>query len=309
MIKKIALISLFLFQINIIFGNDNQSLKIKINGEQPTGFNRFFQTVMPNSSFTLEVLATNFDNVVVKSSFGKLVFKSNRKWKYIAPDISGSYEVIISDTVENQTITLTVFVLTPLSDKNGEYLNGYRIGNYPEGSYKGKNNYSKPVGLIEVTKENKNTYITPHFQLKQFLCKQSSGWPKYLLINPKLLIKLEYLLAELNVLGVDVSTLFIMSGYRTPYYNKSIGNVKFSRHVFGDAADIYVDKNLDGVMDDLDGNGKSEMADGMIVYSIINKMDTNSENKYLIGGMGKYNKNSAHTYFIHIDTRGYKARW
>lgn len=100
-----------------------------------------------------------------------------------------------------------------------------------------------------------------------------------------------------------------MSGYRTPYYNKSIGNVKFSRHVFGDAADIYVDEDLDGVIDDLDNNGKHDMADALVIHSIINKMENDPENEHLVGGMGSYKKNTAHTYFIHVDTRGYKARW
>ena len=309
MIKQTALIILLIFQLNIIIASEEGSFTLKINGEQPISLNRFFQTVMPGNTLTFEVEASNIDNVIVKSNFGKIVNKGKGKWKYIAPNISGNYEVVISDTLSNKLITINVFVLTLLSEMVGEYLNGYRIGNYPEDNYKGKKNYKKPLGLIEVTKENKDTYITPNFQLKQFLCKQSSGWPKYLLINPKLLLKLEFLLVELNALGIKASTIFIMSGYRTPYYNKSIGNVKFSRHVFGDAADIYVDDNLDGVMDDLDGNGKSEMADEMIIHSIISKMDNDPKNEHLVGGMGKYNKNSAHTYFIHIDTRGYRARW
>ena len=309
MIKNIIIITLFLFQLNIIIASEESSLKLKINDEQPISLNRFFQTVMPGKTLAFEVEANNIDNIVVKNDFGKIVNKGNGKWNYVASDISGNYEIIILDTVSNNSIILNVFVLTPLSEMVGEYLNGYRIGNYPEDNFKGKKNYKKPQGLIEVTKENKNIYISPHFQLKQFLCKQSSGWPKYLLINPKLLLKLEFILGELNSMGIEASTIFIMSGYRTPYYNQSIGNVKFSRHVFGDAAEIYVDNNLDGVMDDLDGNGKSEMADAMIMHSIISKMDNNPDNEHLVGGMGKYNKNSAHTYFIHVDTRGYKARW
>jgi len=309
MIKNIIIITLFLFQLNIIIASEESSLKLKINDEQPISLNRFFQTVMPGKTLAFEVEANNIDNIVVKNDFGKIVNKGNGKWNYVASDISGNYEIIILDTVSNNSIILNVFVLTPLSEMVGEYLNGYRIGNYPEDNFKGKKNYKKPQGLIEVTKENKNIYISPHFQLKQFLCKQSSGWPKYLLINPKLLLKLEFILGELNSMGIEANTIFIMSGYRTPYYNQSIGNVKFSRHVFGDAADIYVDNNLDGVMDDLDGNGKSEMADAMIMHSIISKMDNNPDNEHLVGGMGKYNKNSAHTYFIHVDTRGYKARW
>ena len=47
--------------------------------------------------------------------------------------------------------------------------------------------------------------------------------------------------------GIDASTFRILSGYRTPFYNRSIGNeTHYSRHVYGDAADIYVDEDGDG---------------------------------------------------------------
>jgi len=309
MLKYLSLITVFLIQINLSAGNEASGLKLKIGDDEPVSLNRFFETVMPGKTISFFVESDNIENVVVKSSLGKIVSKGNGKWKFIAPITSGNYEIIIENLINNQTIILTVFVLVPLSEKIGEYLNGYRIGNYPDENYKGRKNYTKPDGLIEVTEENKNTYITPHFQLKQFLCKQTSGWPKYLLVNPKLLLKLEYLVSELNNFDIDANTIFIMSGYRTPYYNKSIGNVKYSRHIFGDAADIYVDENHDDVIDDLDKDGKSNMADALVIHSIISKMENNPENEHLVGGMGSYNKNSAHTYFIHVDTRGYKARW
>ncbi len=309
MLKHLSIITLILIQISLLAGNEEGRLKLKIGNDEPVSLNRFFKIVMPGKSFTLIVETENIESVVVKCSGAQIVAKELGKWKFIAPDESINCEVIINDTTSDQEIILTVFVLVPLSEQKGEYLNGYRIGNYPDENYKGKKNYKKPEGLIEVTEENKGTYITPHFQLKQFLCKQASGWPKYLLINPKLLLKLEYLVDELNKSGIDVSTIFIMSGYRTPYYNKSIGNVKFSRHVFGDAADIYVDEDLDGVIDDLDNNGKHDMADALVIHSIINKMENDPENEHLVGGMGSYKKNTAHTYFIHVDTRGYKARW
>ncbi len=309
MLKHLSFIILLLIQINLIAGNEDSGLKLKIGDDEPVSLCRFIETVMPGKTISFFVESDNIENVVVKSSFGKIVSKGNGKWKFIAPMTSGNYEIIIENQIKNQKIILTVFVLVSLSEKKGEYLNGYRVGNYPDENYKGRKNYKKPEGLIEVTEENKDTYISPHFQLKQFLCKQTSGWPKYLLVNPKLVVKLEYLVNELSNNGISVSTVFIMSGYRTPYYNKSIGNVKFSRHIFGDAADIYVDEDLDGVIDDLDKDGKNNMADAQVIHSIISKMENDPENVHLIGGMGSYNKNSAHTYFIHVDTRGYKARW
>ena len=54
----------------------------------------------------------------------------------------------------------------------GEYLNGYRIGSYPAQALRGLAIYRPPVGFVEVTRENENTFVSPHFQLKQFLCKR-----------------------------------------------------------------------------------------------------------------------------------------
>ena len=124
-----------------------------------------------------------------------------------------------------------------------------------------------------------------------------------------MLRKLELVLEKLNESGIKANTLFLMSAYRTPFYNKAIGNVKYSRHIFGDAIDIYVDDNYDAVMDDLNKDGIISMSDAEVIQSIVNEIDNDPEYEDLLGGMGKYNKNAVHTYFIHIDTRGYKARW
>ena len=49
--------------------------------------------------------------------------------------------------------------------------NGYRIGAYPAKPLKGDAQYVPPPGFIEVTKENQDTKVSPHFVLKQFLGK------------------------------------------------------------------------------------------------------------------------------------------
>lgn len=297
---------LLISQLGTLFASE---LKITIDDNQPVTFSRYFTTTLPGKSINIDIEGANIDNLIITSDYGKLVRKGEMKWKYISPEKPGNYSITIVDRVSDKQFVLIVFVLTPVTDQEGEYLNGYRIGNYPEKKYKGNNNYAKPEGFIEVNEKNKDLFITPHFQLKQFLCKQESGWPKYLLVNPVLLVKLEHLIDGLVEKGLDVSTLFIMSGYRTPYYNKAIGNVKYSRHIYGDAADIYVDENLDGVIDDLDGNEKRNMLDAMVIHEVLSDLENDPENEHLVGGIGKYKKNSAHTYFIHVDTRGYKARW
>ena len=46
----------------------------------------------------------------------------------------------------------------------------------------------------------------------------------------------------MNDLGFHVDTLHVMSAYRTPYYNHAIGDVLYSMHQCGSAADIFIDR-------------------------------------------------------------------
>jgi len=306
--SRYIILTLVFLQL-VILPSMATGLKLTVGDNQPIIMSRYFTTVLPGKSIVLKVESSDISKLIITSDYGRLISKGDGRWKYVSPQEPGNYSVVIKDGLSKDEIVLVVFVLTPATDQVGEYLNDYRIGNYPEDKYKGSSKYSKPEGFIEVNEANKDVFITPHFQLKQFLCKQESGWPKYLLVNPVLLVKLEHLIDGLAARGNNVSTLFIMSGYRTPYYNKAIGNVKYSRHIFGDAADIYVDEDLDGVIDDLDSDSKSNMLDAMVLHELLSDLENDPENEHLVGGIGKYKKNSAHTYFIHVDTRGYRARW
>ena len=307
--KKVLALLLLLTSISISAFESKQLGFELIIEQEATNLDRFFYPVLSGDTLALRVISKHPESIVLQSDGGNVMAVKTMQWQYIAPKSKGNYSITITDNKSNETMLVTVIVMVAASNQKGEYLNGYRIGNYPTVTYKNRHKYKIPEGFIEVTEANKDLFITPHFQLKQFLCKQASGWPKYLVLSPRLLIKLERLLYEINKRGTLSNSLFIMSGYRTPYYNKSIGNVQFSRHVFGDAADIYVDENGDSNIDDINKDGKVNMEDADIIYRIVSEIDNDSELKHLLGGMGKYNENSRHTFFIHIDTRGYKARW
>ncbi|MDY6862202.1 MAG: D-Ala-D-Ala carboxypeptidase family metallohydrolase [Thermodesulfobacteriota bacterium] len=99
-------------------------------------------------------------------------------------------------------------------------------------------------------------------------------------------------------------------GYRTPYYNKIIGNVKYSRHLWGGAADIFIDENpKDKMMDDLNKDGKINWKDAAILYSIIDDMYGEKSYKSYVGGLARYKKSYSHGPFVHIDVRGKRTRW
>jgi uncharacterized protein YcbK (DUF882 family) len=101
-----------------------------------------------------------------------------------------------------------------------------------------------------------------------------------------------------------------MSGYRTPYYNKLIGNVKYSRHLWGGAADIFIDEHPeDGMMDDLNGDGRIDCHDAAVLYDIIDQMYGKPWYERFLGGLGRYEKTNSHGPFVHVDVRGFRARW
>jgi hypothetical protein len=152
--------------------------------------------------------------------------------------------------------------------------------------------------------------VAPHFTVGQFVSKQSGGYPKYLVLRERLLLKLEMLLEEVRSAGLPVTTFGILSGYRTPFYNRSIGNeTRYSRHVYGDAADIYVDEDEDGTMDDLDGDGRITLDDARTLAAVVEGLSQKSWYQPFEGGLGLYKANAAHGPFVHVDVRGYPARW
>ncbi|TNC81238.1 MAG: hypothetical protein C9356_10250 [Oleiphilus sp.] len=230
-------------------------------------------------------------------------------WKFTAPNEPGlvSYRVQPKGKAE---ATLNIFVMYPAKDIKEGKLNGYRIGQYPDKPYKGLAIYNPPLGFVEVTKENENTFIAPHYQLKQFVSKQGGNYPRYVVLQTRMLRKLEFLTEEVNKKGIYCNGFHVMSGFRTPYYNKAINNKLWSRHQWGGAADIFVDENpKDGYMDDLNKDGKRDVNDAKVLASIVEKYFSDPDYKPFIGGMGIYKKNAAHGPFVHVDVRGFRARW
>jgi len=224
---------------------------------------------------------------------------------WVAPKKADIYTIqLIRANIKYQ---INFLVLKSMQDINNTP-NNFKIGHYPT-PYKNLKQYESPKGMIEVTPENKDFYISAHFQLKDFLVKQASDYPKYVLIGDKLIYKLELIYQKLEEEGYVNPHIHVMSGYRTPYYNARIGNGKSSRHIYGDAADIYIDSNYNNSMDDLNNDGHINKEDAKVLAAIVKKLDNDPNYKWLIGGIGIYGPNSVHHGFVHVDTRGFKARW
>ncbi len=205
------------------------------------------------------------------------------------------------------------------SDKRNGRLGLYYIGNWPgEGgavsapSKAPAERYRPPSGFIEVTQENADTRVSEHFTLRDFLTHdQPNVWPKYLVLEMRNVDKLELVLSDLEAHGIRVDGVHVMSGFRTPQYNRSggdpSGRAGLSRHMYGDAADIFIDNDGNGVMDDLNHDGRVDIQDARVIAAAVDRVE--AAHPEMIGGAGVYPAESGHGPFIHIDSRGYRARW
>jgi uncharacterized protein YcbK (DUF882 family) len=267
--------------------------------------------VLPEEILTLEAWDQwAGEEYTIEVNAGEIIGFEGNKWQWRAPKDVGLYNIKIFHSKEFDSMTLNIFVMVPFEEYKGEYLNGYRIGKYPSIPLKKLSIYKPPRGFIEATKENEETFVSPHFKLKQFLSKQLSDYPKYVVLKERLLLKLELILEEVNERGYRCETFHVMSGYRTPYYNRVIGNVRYSRHLWGGAADIFIDENpKDDMMDDLNKDGKIDYQDAAIIFDIIDAVYRKPFYEIFIGGLGKYRKSRSHGPFVHVDVRGFRARW
>ena len=209
---------------------------------------------------------------------------------------------------------LRVITTVPASEAKGGRIGDYRIGSWPTdvSSVPTPETYAPPRGFIRVTPQNKDMRVSEHFVLGEFLTKgQTDVWPKYIVLSPRMLDKAELTIQELEEMGHPVEQVGVISGFRTPRYNEGGGNTQgrgdLSRHMYGDAVDFFVDNDGDFRMDDLNGDGRVTVADARVMAEAAERVEREHPN--LIGGIGIYDPTGAHAGFIHIDTRGYRARW
>ena len=121
--------------------------------------------------------------------------------------------------------------------------------------------------------------LEENFSLSEFDCRDGSVVPEELMDNVRLLAK------NLQVLREHVGKpVRIISGYRSPKYNRKIGGAKKSQHMQAKAADIKI----------------PGMSPAEVKATIVELI---KEGKMHSGGIGLY------TTFTHYDVRGWNARW
>jgi hypothetical protein len=209
---------------------------------------------------------------------------------------------------------MSIVTLVPASTARQGRIGDYSVGSWPSDvtGVPTPETYRPPRGFIRVTPENIDLRISEHFVLGEFLTKgQEDIWPKYTVISPLMLDKAELVIQELELMGHSVERVGVISAFRTPSYNATGGDTQgrgaLSRHMYGDAVDFFVDNDGDFRMDDLNGDGRVTVADARVMAEAAERVERKFPS--LLGGIGVYSPTGAHAGFIHVDTRGYRARW
>jgi len=264
---------------------------------------------MPLEKVALQLSAPTTRLHRIDAPQGALTATGPNRWTWEAPAKPGTYSLKVKSPTGSTVADFSAFVMVPAAEVRKGVLNNFHIGSYPDTPLKGNPIYSPPRGFIEVTHDNEDTKISENFRIKQFLTKQAGGYPKYIVLDERLVFLLEAIGRHLEPLGWDADDIFIMSGYRTPYYNTILDDTKYSLHQWGRAADIFLDKDGNGRMDDFNKDKIVSKADAVALAGLLETLATTEELSGFIGGIGIYDSTSAHGPFVHVDTRPWKARW
>jgi hypothetical protein len=271
----------------------------------PLFVERLLVPTLPETSNTFTVAAQTVDEVLeAPAGFALDLHNGGLTIEAPAGEASGYARIRLG----GRELTLTLVNLIPSSHVQNGVLDGYQVGSYRE-PLNGLESYAKPLGFMRLTEENGELFVSDHYRLRDFQCKLD-GESKFLILRPEALLKLELLQHELAEHGIDFDRFTIMSGFRTPYYNARIGNeTSYSRHLYGDAMDVYIDRNGDGRMDDINKDGRIDSNDAKYLQTVAASIDSSKEWGWLKGGAGVYHANAAHGPYLHVDARGYVARW
>jgi len=202
--------------------------------------------------------------------------------------------------------------LIPFDAKRGEFIGSYHLGYWPAELHAVHSDaYDNPAGFVEVTAENVGVHVSDHLTLGDFVTHDGAPFPKYIVLREPLLDKIELVLQDLAMHGVATGSVKILSGFRTPTYNFALGDAsgraRESRHQYGDAVDMIVDTDTPGRMDDLNHDGRVDVADVRVIEAAVDRVER--AHPELAGGLGLYREMGPSGPFAHIDVRGTRARW
>lgn len=288
------------------FDPGRASFSIGLNNEIYP-YREFATYVLPGERTVLRILDDSDATHTVAADAGTLERTEPRRYVWIAPQAPGLTRFTVTRS-SGESISMNAFVQVPANRVRNGVLNGYEIGRYPNPPVDDPL-YAAPTGYIEVREEDLAVPVSPHFVLGQFVSDRNETFPKYIVLRERLLLKLEALLERTN-LTHRADSFAVLSGYRTPARNQAVGGSLHSRHIYGGAAAIIIDREpADGLMDDLDGDGDITQRDAGVLFGIADVLFREPNMRHLQGGLAIYGPTSWRGPYLHVDARGFRARW
>lgn len=189
---------------------------------------------------------------------------------------------------------LAKFELISFSDLDNSYLSS----SDPEGKFRLQ---LSDVKYRVVKGRDVYQYIVGKVRIKSFLCRDryyaankedlDANAPQFWLVDDSLLYMILDFMQSLEEKGYDKFAFYVREGHRHPQNNLDRRGASRSLHIFGKAADLVIqDINQDGLVTQRDKQIGLEILEDLVGDR---------------GGVGLYPGTST----IHIDTRGYRARW
>lgn len=235
------------------------------------------------------------DRLSAVSEHGTLVAFGAENWLFQPPQ--DRWRSLVTLKTPHRTVRVKVFLSAPLAP-GARSMAGYLLGPYPPGT-------DHPTGMLKVEESQADELVSPNLRLGDLTSRVPATWPRYLLFSTALLEQLELVPAVLTEAGFPAAQISVLSAYRTPRHNRTVGGAPRSRHIYGDAADVIVDSDDDGRMDDLNGDGTISRADVEWLIARLHRAGV----PVAIGGVGSYESSGPAGAFLHIDARGNAADW
>src|SRR6185503_12339106 len=174
------------------FAADHSGLDLTF-GDQRVPYRVMGVFALPGESVPIEI--SNVDSSYrLEADSGTVESIDAGHWRWSAPASTGAVSMRVIGPAGEEAVTLNAVVMAPYTEMKHGMLHGYRIGDYPAPRPGHGDVYARPRGFIPITEATAGLLVSPHFQLIQFACKSGSGLPKFAVVQPRLLLRLEGLL-------------------------------------------------------------------------------------------------------------------
>lgn len=288
-VKKYILILLLLFMIKTAYAENIYYKGVEIPSKNSAIF------VPPSQKII----------ITVKECNKKIVTN------WISSKKEGNYSVTINGITK--TFKTTAIVGVSSNKIKDGYINDFYLGKYPTPNVPYKHLYKIPSFFYKITENNSELHISNDWTIKELAIDKTESLPQYIAFDYNLLQKLVEIKNELKKRNKPNNMYFIGGMFISPYNNiKRYENGKgmvasVSRHLYGDAVDFIIDENNDNEMDDLNDDGTVDYLDARYLEKLVTSLENNHKCK--IGGFVVYAPPLNDHVTVHVDTRGYRARW